>query len=181
LVDILVSDRRTLYRPHVDAHQMHLEPHGSLAAGRRQGADVVYITGVLPIMRHLFVAALFRARGARIVFAPMVFLTEEFASRSWTHPRPRWWSTSKPLARLILKSAWSGLAHAFVCQSQHEVMATGLDPAKCVVLPWPKPDVPLLIASGVGNARPPRDLKGLSLLSAGWTVGARAWTDCARG
>jgi glycosyltransferase involved in cell wall biosynthesis len=156
-VEILVCDGRTVYRPSIDAnHQMNLERQGSLAATWQHGTDVVYIPGVLPVVRHVLLAALFRLRGARIVFAPMVFLTEEFARRSWTHPRPRWWTAAKPVARRILIRVWKILAHAFVCQSRHEAVATSLDEARCVFLPWPAPNVPLLTSCGHLDAGPSR-------------------------
>jgi glycosyltransferase involved in cell wall biosynthesis len=41
-----------------------------------------------------------------------------------------------------------------VCQSRHEICATGLEDATCVMLPWAKPHVPLLAERDVVKTRP---------------------------
>jgi glycosyltransferase involved in cell wall biosynthesis len=145
--DILVTDCSTVYRPHMDAHQMRFEPIGSIASSWFTGADIVHVLHLLPAVRHLLIAALFRVRGSTIVFSPMAFLTRDFALRSWTHRRPRLWTASKTAALRVLKASWNLLAHTFVCQSLYEVRSSKLPENRCVIVHWPRPDVPLLTES----------------------------------
>jgi glycosyltransferase involved in cell wall biosynthesis len=143
-LDILVTNCLTVYRPQMDGRRMRLDPAGTIAATWCRGTDVVHIHHLLPILRHLVVGALFRLRGATVVFSPMAFLTRDFAQRSWTHRRPRLWSSLKTSSPRALRSAWNAVAHAYICQSEYEVRSSRLPRAKCIVLHWPKPDNALL-------------------------------------
>ena len=125
-VEILVTDCRTVYTPHIEARQMRLEPRGSIAAIWFRGADVVHIMHLLPVLRHILIGALFRCRGAKIIFSPMAFLTDDFGLKSWTYRRPRLWTRSKSLALSGLRAAWNIVAHAFLCQSDYEVRSSRL-------------------------------------------------------
>ena len=143
-VDLTVSDGRTVFKPEMFSEGMNLRPIGSLIGALARGVDVLHVHHVLPPIRHLIIAALFRLRGSRIVLSPHGFLTDDFANTSWTHSRPRVWTVSKPLVLRILRLVWGSLAHSFVCLSQHEVTSSHLPDMRCALLPFPKPDSPLL-------------------------------------
>ena len=153
-IEILVTDCVNVYAPHVHAGQMRLELKGTIAASWWTGVDVVHVCHLLPVIRHLLVGILFRVRGARIVFSPMAFLTDDFGLRSWTHRRPRVWTGSKAIALYSLRRAWNAIAHAFVCQSDYEVRSSRLPKEKCAVIHWPRPDVALLTDDRVLTAVP---------------------------
>lgn len=90
-------------------------------------------------LSQVVVAGLLRLRGTRVVLAPMAFLGEDFAARSWFRGAGRPSSWSKRLAVPALRRIWRLVATVFICASDHEREQAGLPPDRTVLAPLARP------------------------------------------